>query len=59
MTKTYGALFSQTLDFTVGVNLVVLEDRHFDLLPLMLDLLGGAVSLLLALLTTTSETMAL
>jgi hypothetical protein len=38
------------------VDLVVLEDGHLDLLPLVLDLLGGGVVLLLPLLSTSSET---
>ena len=35
------ALAAKTLDLPVGVDLVVLQDRHFDLLAFMLDLLGG------------------
>lgn len=51
-----GALTTETGDLSVVVDLVVLEDRQLDLLPLVLDLLGGGVGLLLALLTTTTET---
>lgn len=51
-----GALATQTVDLTVFVDLVVLEDGEFDLLPLVLDLLGGGVILLLALLGATTET---
>jgi hypothetical protein len=36
-----GALTTETLNLTVGVDLVILEDRHLDLLALVLDLLGG------------------
>ena len=36
-----GALTTETLDLAVGVDLVVLQDRHLDLLALVLDLLGG------------------
>lgn len=56
--KTYGvagALSSETLDVTVLVNLVVLENSQLGLLSLVLDLLGGGVHLLLALLTTTTQ----
>lgn len=35
------ALATQTLDLAIGVDLVVLQDRHLDLLTLVLDLLGG------------------
>ena len=48
------ALAAQTLDLAVTVNLVVLQDGEFGLLPLVLDLLRGGVDLLLALLTTTT-----
>jgi len=34
-------LSAETLDLAVGSDLVVLEDGHLDLLPLVLDLLGG------------------
>jgi hypothetical protein len=44
------ALAPQALDLAVTVNLVVLENRELRLLPLVLDLLGGGVHLLLALL---------
>lgn len=33
-------LSSESLDLAVGSDLVVLEDGHLDLLPLVLDLLG-------------------
>ncbi len=36
-----GALTAETLDFAVGVNLVILQDGHLDLLALVLDLLWG------------------
>lgn len=49
------ALAAQTLDLAVTVNLVVLEDGELGLLVLVLDLLGGGVHLLLALLTTTTQ----
>jgi len=51
-----GAFTAQTLDLAVRVDLVVLEDRHLDLLALVLDLFGSIVGLLLALLSTTTET---
>ena len=35
-----GALAAEALDLAVRVDLVVLEDRHLDLLALVLDLLG-------------------
>lgn len=54
---TYGALATQTLDLAVRVDLVVLQDRHLDLFALVLDLLGGVVGLLFALLGATTETM--
>ena len=55
-TSGLGALSSETLDTALRVDLVVLEDGHLDLLPLVLDLLGGGVVLLLPLLGTSSET---
>jgi hypothetical protein len=57
--KTYlrsGALAAKTLNLAITVNLVVLEDSKLGLLVLVLDLLGGGVDLLLALLTTTTQT---
>ena len=56
--KTYGlggALAAQTLNLAVTVNLVVLEDGEFGLFALVLDLLGGGVDLLFALLATTTQ----
>ena len=50
------ALTTETLNLAVGVDLVVLQDGHLDLLALVLDLLGGAVLLFLALLSTTTQT---
>jgi len=50
------ALATKTLDLSVGLHLVVLQDRHLDLLAFMLDLLGGVISLFLALLSTTAKT---
>lgn len=47
---TYRALPSQPLDLAVGVDLVVLEDGHLDLLALVLDLFGSVIRLLLPLL---------
>lgn len=49
------ALPPQPLDLSVSINLVVLEDRQLGLLALVLDLLGGSVDLLLALLGTAAE----
>jgi len=51
-----GALTAKTFDLAIGLDLVVLQDGHLDLLALVLDLLGGVVRLLLALLSTTTET---
>ena len=50
-----GALAAETLDATIGSNLIVLEDGQLGLLALVLDLLGGGVHLLLALLGTTTQ----
>jgi hypothetical protein len=50
-----GALAAETLDLAIAVNLVVLEDSKLGLLALVLDLLGGGVDLLLALLATTTQ----
>ena len=55
-TSRVRALPPETLDLAVGVDLVILEDGHLDLLALMLDALGGRVGLLLALLGTTTKT---
>lgn len=35
------ALTAETLDLAVGLDLVVLQDGHLDLLALVLDLLGS------------------
>jgi len=35
------AFAAEALDLAVGLNLIVLQDRHLDLLTLVLDLLGG------------------
>ena len=51
-----GALASQTGDLAVLVHLVVLEHSQFDLLLLVLDLLGRGVVLLLALAATAAQT---
>jgi hypothetical protein len=50
-----GALAAQTLDLAITVDLVVLKDGEFGLFALVLDLLGGGVDLLFALLATTTE----
>lgn len=50
---TVGALAAKAGDLAVVVDLVVLEDGEFDLLLLVVDLLGLGVDLLLALLATT------
>lgn len=52
---TGGALTSKTDNGTIITNLVVREDSKFNLLGLLLDLLGGGVDLLLSLLTTTAK----
>jgi hypothetical protein len=46
------ALTTKASDLAIAVNLVELEGSHLDLLALVLDLLGGGVVLLLALLAT-------
>lgn len=51
-----GALATKALDLAVTVDLVVLEHGQLGLLALVLDLLGGGVDLLLALLATATET---
>lgn len=51
-----GALTTETFDLPIGINLVVFQDGHLDLFALVLDLLGGVVSLLLSLFGTTTET---
>ena len=48
------ALSAETLDLSVTINLVVLENRQLGLLALVLDLLWGSIDLLLALLSTTT-----
>jgi hypothetical protein len=56
--QTYGlggALAAQTLDLAITVDLVVLKDGEFGLFALVLDLLGGGVDLLFALLATTTQ----
>jgi len=50
------ALPAETLNLPVTVDLVVLEHSELDLLALVLDLLGGGVDLLLALLAASTET---
>ena len=42
-------LSSESLDLAVRADLVVLEDGHLDLLPLVLDLLGGGLFVSLVL----------
>lgn len=46
----------QALNLAITIDLVVLKDSELGLLALVLDLLGGGVDLLLALLTTTTQT---
>ena len=50
------ALSAKTLDLSITIHLVVLEDSQLGLLALVLDLLWCSVNLLLALLGTTTET---
>ena len=55
--KTYGvgrALAAEALNGAIASDLVVLEHSQLGLLALVLDLLGGGVHLLLALLATTT-----
>ena len=49
------ALAAETLDLSIAVNLVVLENSQLGLLALVLDLLWGGVDLLLALLGTSTK----
>jgi hypothetical protein len=49
------ALPPQALNLAIAINLVVLENGQLGLLTLVLDLLGCAVDLLLALFCTTAE----
>jgi hypothetical protein len=49
-------LSPETLNLSITIDLVVLEDRQLGLLALVLDLLWGSVHLLLALLGTSTET---
>jgi len=46
----------QALNLAIPIYLIVLEHRELGLLALMLDLLGGGVDLLLALLGTAAQT---
>ena len=39
-----GAFTTEAFDLAVGLNLIVFQDRHLDLLTLVLDLLGGLMS---------------
>ena len=50
-----GALPPQSLDLAIPVDLVVLEHGELGLLALVLDLLGGGVDLLLALLGSSTQ----
>ena len=49
------ALSPETLDLSITIDLVVLEHGQLGLLALVLDLLRGAVDLLLALLRTATK----
>jgi len=56
-TTSFGRAFtSKTLNLSLSIDLVELEDAQLDLLALVLDLLWGGVHLLLALLATAPET---
>jgi hypothetical protein len=50
-----GALTAETGDLAVTIDLVELEDGQLDLSLLVLDLLGGGVGLLLALLASSQK----
>jgi len=50
------ALAAKTFDLAIRVDLVVLQDGHLDLLPLMLDFFRGVVGLLFALLASATKT---
>lgn len=49
------ALTTETSDLAGTIDLVELENGQFDLLLLMLDLLGGGIGLLFALLGTSQK----
>jgi len=51
-----GAFATEAFDLAVRLDFVVFQDRHLDLLALVLDLLRSVISLLLPLLGTTTET---
>jgi len=51
-----GTFTTEALDLAIRVDPVVFQDRHLDLLALVLDLFGSVVSLLLSLLSTTTKT---
>ena len=50
------ALPSQSVNFSIVIHTVVLQNCQFDLLVLMFDLFGSGVILLLTFLTTTTKT---
>jgi len=50
------AFSSKSLDLAITIDLVVLEHGQLGLLALVLDLLGGAVHLLLSLFGATTQT---
>ena len=50
-----GALTTKTSDLAVTINLVKLENGQFDLSLLVLNLLGGSVSLFFTLLGTSQK----
>ena len=52
---TSSAFLTVANNLTLIINTVVLQDSELDLGALMLNLLGGSVSLLLLLLGTTTE----
>merc|ERR1719238_2001758 len=52
-----GTFTPQSGDLVVGINLVELEDSELHLLPLVLDLLGLGIRLLLTLLASALQTV--
>ena len=42
-TLSSGAFTTEAFDFAIRLNLIVLQDRHLDLLALVFDLLWGLI----------------
>jgi len=50
-----GAIIAEPFNFSITVDLVILQNSQLGLLALVLDFLGGIVNLLLPLLTATTQ----